>query len=186
MPVLPLEPFVFPEHLLEDAGQVLAVPGNWWVLHTKPRAEKAVARKLHRKDIAFFLPLFERRRRSTNRSASVHMPLFPGYLFLRGDGDARLAALETDLIANCLPVLDAAALQADLARVYRLMQSEAPLHPENYVLPGTLVEIVDGPLAGLKGKVIRRGRQLRFFVEVRMLRCGVSVELDRWMFQPVS
>jgi hypothetical protein len=48
------------------------------------------------------------------------------------------------------------------------------------------VEIVAGPLAGLEGRLLRRGKGLRFTVEVRMLKQGVSVEVERWMFRPLA
>jgi len=186
MPVLPLEPYVYPEHLLGGDGRAFTEPGEWWVLHTKPRVEKSLARRLHRNNVPFFLPLFERSNRLKSRVTRAFVPLFPGYLFLRGDADARLIALESNFVARCLSVPDESRLQTDLTRVFQLMQTEAPLHPENRLFPGALVEITDGPLAGMTGKVIRRGKQLRFFIEVRMLQCGVSVELEQWMFQPVN
>jgi transcription antitermination factor NusG len=186
MPVLPLEPFVYPENLLGSDGQIFTDPGEWWVLQTKPRVEKSLARRLLRESVPFFLPLFERSHRLKSRVITAHLPLFPGYLFLRGDAEARLTALETNFVARCLPVADEARLQADLTRVFQMMGADAPLRPEPRLFPGARVEITDGPLAGMTGTVLRRGKQLRFFVEVRMLQCGVSVELERWMFQPVN
>ncbi|MCE9533575.1 MAG: hypothetical protein K8T89_20990, partial [Planctomycetes bacterium] len=183
MPVLPLEPFVHPEHLLSGGGLESIQPGNWWVLHTRPRAEKSLARRLLRQDAQFFLPLFPRVKCVGGRVHSTQVPLFPGYLFLRGDADVRLTALETNLVARCIPVVDEERLHASLASVYQLMLAEAPLHPENRIGPGTPVEIVDGPLTGLTGKIIRRGKSLRFVVEVELLQRGVSVEIERWMFR---
>ena len=85
---------------------------------------------------------------------------------------------------QCLEVTDQRQLWEDLARVQRLLQSEAELTPENRLSPGTPVEIIAGPFAGLAGKVEgRRGSQLRFFVEVRMLQQSVSVEIDSWMIE---
>ena len=182
MPVLPLEPFVFPNDLLEETAFFPSESHSWWVLHTKPRAEKALARRLLHDDISFFLPLSPR----TGRVVISHLPLFPGYVFLHGDGDDRVRALESTLIARCLRVTDGSRLRTDLARVYRMMQAEEPLHSESRMVAGTLVKIVDGPLAGLTGKILRRGKQLRFFVEVDLVQRGISGELDHWMFQPVA
>jgi transcriptional antiterminator RfaH len=114
------------------------------------------------------------------------MPLFAGYIFMHGDEDARLHALETNLIARCLPVPDQRRLHQDLAHVYHLVTSEAAMTPEDRLLPGTKVEIRHGPLAGLEGTVIRRGSQLRVFVEVQFLQRGVSVEIESWMLEQVG
>ena len=58
--------------------------------------------------------------------------------------------------------------------------------PEERLEPGDAVEIIKGPFDGLSGKVLRRGKQLRFVVEVQFLRQAVSVELESWMIQPAS
>jgi hypothetical protein len=114
-----------------------------------------------------------------------YLPLFPGYVFLHGATEARGHALETGLVSRCLNVVDQVGLHRDLARVYRLITSGAPLLPEEQLEPGSLVEIVLGSLAGLQGKVIRRGKQLRLVVEVELLQRGVSVEIDSHMVQAI-
>ena len=50
----------------------------------------------------FFLPLHERHWRNRGRQFRSYLPLFPGYVFLRGTADERLKALETNLVANVL------------------------------------------------------------------------------------
>ena len=185
MPLLPPGPVIFPEHLLR---QPPAEEGAacWWVLHTRPRAEKTLARKCRERDLPFFLPLYRKRWVREGRHLASHLPLFPGYLFLHGDGAARAAALQTNLVAQALPVADQARLWADLSRVYRLVTSAAPLAPERCLPAGTPVEITGGPLAGLEGKVLRHGRRLRLVVEVRFLQQAVAAEIESWMIQPRS
>ena len=144
MPLLPLEPFLFPDGLLTDgAGDGLDWPGCWWVLHTRPRAEKSLARCLLRRAVPFFLPLYKREWRSHGRARGSHLPLFPGYVFLHGDGQARLDALATNHVAGVLPVGDQPRLFSDLERVYRLMQAGAPLTPEERLEPGDTVATKD-------------------------------------------
>src|SRR5262245_27316448 len=105
MPVLPLEPCVFPDNLFEGPAPPDGA-GRWWALHTRPRAEKSLARKVRGRGVAYFLPLYPKRLRSRGRLLSSYLPLFPGYVFLHGDEQARLHALETNLVANCLTVGD--------------------------------------------------------------------------------
>jgi transcription antitermination factor NusG len=66
------------------------------------------------------------------------------------------------------------------------MISGEPLTPEERVQPGDWVEITGGPLEGLQGKVIRRGKHLRLFVEVQFLQRGASVEIDGSMIRPAE
>ncbi len=186
MPSLPLEPFVFPGDLLSEPANGRENYGRWWVLHTRPRAEKSLARNFLRQTLPFFLPLFKRQWRSPGRRLLCsYVPLFPGYVFLCGDHQARLVALETNLVARVLTVEDQLQLHVDLARVYQLMTAGLPLTPEERLDPGTFVEIVSGPLAGLEGKILRRGKHLKLVIEVQFLQRGVSAELEGWMIRPL-
>lgn len=185
MPLLPLEPFLYPDDLLQDDPRADSAAACWWCLQTKPRVEKCLARRFLGRRIAFFLPLYSREWRTRGRLMRSHVPLFPGYLFLHGDTQARLQALETNLVVSCLPVTDQHRLHTDLARVHRLMAASLPLTPEERLAPGTPVRITTGPLAGHEGTILRRGKQLKFVVEVQFLQRGVSVEIDDTMIQPL-
>lgn len=184
MPLLPLEPFLFPDELLNQPAPGDEEPERWWVLHTRPRAEKALARKLLRRNVPFFLPLHRRQWRSRGRLLSSYMPLFPGYLFVRGDAGTAHRALETNLIARILSVGDQARLHTDLGRIHRLIAAGAPLTPEDRLSPGTPVAITRGSLAGLEGTILRRGKDLKLVIEVEFLQRGVSVEVESWMIEP--
>jgi transcriptional antiterminator RfaH len=183
MPLLALEPFIYPEHLLDQPANCDVGTGRWWVLHTRPRAEKTLARRLHDRRMSYFLPLYQRQWKKGGRAFRSFLPVFPGYVFLHGDDQARIAALETNLVAQALPVDDQWQLHADLFRVHRLLTTGAAVTPEERLGPGDTVEVVKGPFAGLTGKILRHGKQLRFVVEVQFLRQAVSVELESWMVQ---
>jgi transcriptional antiterminator RfaH len=185
MPLLQQEPCIFPESLLQGP-LAQAGPGSWWVLHTKPRAEKSLARRLLRRNLAFFLPVYHRQWRTAGRLRSSYLPLFPGYLFLFGTAEARLYSLETSLVVRPLEVKNQDQLHDDLRRVYQLVLSGSPLAPQERLAPGSAVEILSGPLAGLEGKILRQGKHLKFLVEVRFLQQGVAVEIESWMFRPIA
>jgi transcription antitermination factor NusG len=184
MPLLPAEPCLYPADLF--AGPDPPDGGVWWVLHTRPRAEKAVARSLFSGGVAFFLPVYEFTRRTGGRRQTSQLPLFPGYVFLRAEDEGRTRALETNQVATCIPVPDQGQLRQELESVHRVMTSGVPIGPEAQLVPGAAVTIARGPLAGLRGKVLRRGNRLTLVVEVNLLRQGVSVEIESWMVEAVS
>lgn len=185
MPVLPAELFVYPEDLFSGPLESDGDRKRWWALHTRPRAEKALARRLVSQRISFFLPHYERRRRLQRRLVRALLPLFPGYLFLRTSDEGRRKALETNLVAASLHIQEQEQTSAELAKIFRLIVSGAPLSPEARLRPGMRAEITAGPLCGLQGNVIRRGKALRFVIEVDFLQRGASVEIDASMIQPV-
>ncbi len=178
MPALPPEPDVFPEDLFR-APKLQEHPGRaWWVMHTRPRQEKSLARQLHSRRIPFYLPLFARRRPWRGNVTTSYLPLFTGYLFLLANRDERIAALSTSRVVQPLRVVGQEELWRDLTQVHRLIASGAPLMPEDRLCPGALVEITSGPLAGLQGKIHSAASGRRFVVQVDFIQRGASVLLD--------
>jgi transcriptional antiterminator RfaH len=186
MPLLEAEPCLFPDTLFTDPLALSAGEGRWWVLYTRARMEKALARKLRAKGLPFYLPLYEHTLKSGGRTRSSYLPLFTGYVFLHGDASARVAALETNLLSSVIPVTDQERLFSDLCRVERVLGGDAPVEPETAVPTGALVEITEGPFKGLSGKVARRGAQTRLVIEVEFLRRGVSVEVEDWALRVLA
>jgi transcriptional antiterminator RfaH len=180
VPLLPPEPNVCPQDLFDRPQEELAAGEGrrWRVLHTKPRQEKSLARQLHRSGVPFYLPLVARRLLVRGRVQSSYLPLFPGYLFLLGDAQERVAALATSRVVRTLEVPHQAGLWHDLRQVSRLIASGAPVTPEARLVPGDLVEIRSGVLAGLTGKVLRVASKTRFVVQVNFIQQGASVELE--------
>jgi len=185
MPILAREPDAFPEDLLEQTELAHDADQLWWALHTLPRREKELMRRLAAMRVRFYTPLAASRSRSgTGRVRTAYVPLFPGYVFLHGDEDDRHTAMTTNCVLRWLAVPDQDTLTHDLRQISRLIRSGAPLHPVDRMLAGTPVEITHGPLAGLEGKVIRRNQQSTLLIEVHFLQRGASVEIEDWMVEP--
>jgi transcriptional antiterminator RfaH len=136
--------------------------------------------------LSYFLPLHRRRWKHRGRAFNSHLPLFPGYLFLFGDANARQSAWQTNLVIQVLTVPDQQRIHEDLARVHRLLASGEPVTPEDRLRPGTKVVISRGSFVGLEGTILRRDAQLRFVVEVQLLQRGVSLEVEEWMFETLG
>jgi transcription antitermination factor NusG len=193
VPILQREPDVHPADLFEPApgGTRAAVPDAgagrpWWVAHTRSRQEKLLARHLRARDVPCYLPQRERRTTSGGKVRTAHLPLFPGYVFLRGAGAERLAAYGSGVVVRLLEVPDQAAIERELGALWRLQSSGAPLVPWSYLGPGDEVEIVDGPLKGWTGIVLREKGSLRLVVSVTFLRQSVAAEVDREIVAPLT
>ena len=70
-------------------------PDSWYALYTKHQHEKAVARNLSCKGFEVFLPLYAAARNWKDRIKLLSLPLFPCYVFLRGDLGRRLDIITT-------------------------------------------------------------------------------------------
>jgi transcriptional antiterminator RfaH len=183
MPILPAEPDLHPPNLWELGGP--GAPGElWWCLHTKPRQEKAVARDLKLQDIAYYLPqVVKVDRTPRGRKIQSIIPLFTGYVFLRGNEYARLEALRTKRLANLLEIYDQETLINDLRQVHQMLSSGLTVLPELDAPVGTRVRIKTGPLMGIVGTVIRRSKRDQFVAVVNFLGRGATVELEDWQVE---
>ena len=185
MPVLLPEPNAFPDGLFVPETDV-AVDRRWWVLHTRARQEKSLARHLFQARVPFYLPLIAKRGVARGHIFTSQIPLFPGYVFLLGRREERLVALTTNRVVHSLEVADQIKLWYDLSQVWRLIESGAPITPEDHLEPGVFVEIQHGALAGLKGRIIRAASGRRFVVEVDFIHRGASVMLDDFNLLPID
>jgi len=185
MPLLPSETNLHPSDLLDRPTD----PDNearWWVVHTRPRAEKNLARKLLAHRLGFYLPTRHQTWRSNGRLFGSHLPLFPGYVFLHARPEDRGDVLSTRMVANFLPVPEQAELGEDLQRVHRILSAGLPVEHQAALPPGTPVEVVGGVLHGLTGTVVRSGRRTGVYIQVRLIGQGVLVELDPRLLRPVK
>jgi transcriptional antiterminator RfaH len=172
------EPNCFPEDLLSSAEAHPQAGRAWLVAHTKPRQEKALARQMYDARLPFYLPLTPRRCVIRGKVRYSHVPLFPGYVFLQVGPEERISALATGRVVRCLTVPEQDAFRRDLWQLTRLLGSGLAVDAEERLKPGDEVTIQYGPLAGLKGTVVREASGRRFVVRVDFIHKGASVLLD--------
>lgn len=184
MPILPCEPSIFPDDLLERDSTCTEM--QWRVLHVKPRQEKSLARDLIAREIGFYLPTVRRITRSSGRVRTSEVPLFDGYLFLCSDRDQYVTALSTSRVVRALDVQDQGRVRFDLRQLKRLLDLETDVFREERLVPGLPVEIVDGPLCGVRGTIVRAANGPRFVVSVDFIRQGASVTIDASLLRPLG
>jgi transcription antitermination factor NusG len=189
MPILAEQPCLYPEYLLVDptAIELEGPPSerNWWVIYTKSRQEKSLARDLLGYRIPFYLPQIPRDHLARGRRVRTHVPVFPGYVFLFGSPDERVGALRTNRTSRILPVSAQDELLRDLRQLANLISLGAPLSVEQRLSPGRLVRIRRGSLAGFEGTVFQRRGSNRLMVAINFLQQGVSIEINDFMVEPI-
>jgi transcription antitermination factor NusG len=186
MPILALEPQLYPSDLFAAKGANRSEKRVWSVLHTRPRQEKSLARTMHAAQIPYYLPLLPHSVRVRNRMMTSYIPLFPSYLFLFAEPEERIAALATTRVVNSIRVADQEKLLRDLGQINGLLGAGLPVRAEDRLAPGVKVEIQSGPLAGLKGKIVHETSRQRFVVEVDFIQRGASVVLDGTTLAPMK
>ncbi len=185
MPILAKETSLYPPSLLDDV--LLPSSQNcWWAIYTKSRQEKALARFLLSREIPFYLPTVDRTSLIRGRKVRSSNPLFAGYMFLYGSQEERTQCFQSNRISSILPVHDQQQLSNDLKDICRLTESEFALTVESRLEPGQRVRVHSGVFQGLEGVIVTRRGKTRLAINVDFLQQGASVEIDDFLFEPIS
>ncbi len=160
--------------------------GQWWVVHTRSRNEKALAHDLISKDISYFLPMSWKIRRRSRRTIRSFLPLFSGYLFFCGQEEQRVELLKTNRVAHLIEVNDQQQLLDELVQIDQALRTGAPLTPHKYIKKGQRCRVIAGPLIGLEGIVIRSKNATRLVLQIDMLGQAASVEIDVDMMEALD
>jgi transcriptional antiterminator RfaH len=177
------EPDVYPPNLFET----IAPWDLWWVVYTISRQEKQLMRKLRASGARHYGPQYTRRTKApSGRIRTSQQLLFPNYVFLTGDEQARELALKTNCVSRVVPVSDCRKLVADLAQIRALIATGAPLTPEERLEPGDRVRVRNGAFKGFEGVVIQRDGQRRLVIAVSFTSQGASVRLDECQLQQID
>lgn len=175
MPILPRESDIFPEDLFDLPVE----EAPWEIAHVRSRQEKTVARVLLDGGKPFYLPQMQQKKKTSGRTFVSHLPLFPGYIFLRRVKGLRETLWRTNAVVNMLTVPDQAQLTGELLQIRQLQVSGAMLTPRVDLVPGDAVRITEGVFSGYHGIVMEERGALRLIVSVSTIRKSVTVEFPR-------
>jgi transcription antitermination factor NusG len=153
---------------------------HWFAAYTTCRHEKRVARHLEERGIEHFLPTYRTQRRWKDGSrVTLNLPLFPGYVFVRICGSARVRVLEVPGVVSMIGTASSPIPLPDL-EIDTLRTGLDPLRVEPHPLltVGQRVRIKIGALAGIEGIVIRRKGGFRLVLTLDLLMQSIAIEVD--------
>jgi transcription antitermination factor NusG len=166
--------------------EIVGLPGLWHLLHTKSRQEKALAESLAGRGIGAYLPMVEVTRTYGRRKAQVELPLFPGYLFLKGGLDQAYEADRTKRVAGIITVIDQSRLEEELRSISKVLASRVSLDPFPFLRKGVRVVVRAGPLMGVEGLVESRLKRDRLILQIEVLGQATSLEIDGALLELVE
>lgn len=162
------------------------VERRWMVLHTRARQEKAVARHLEAAGVEYDLPLVERVTVTRGRKHRSEIPLFTGYVFVKGEKQDAYDAIATKRVASFIEVRDQEILESELQRIHAAIESGLPIEEFPQLAIGQRARVTKGPLMGTEGIVIEEARRTCLVLHVEILGRGASVEIERDLLEPVE
>ncbi len=153
---------------------------RWYAAYTSANTEKRVAGQLDVRDVEHFLPLYASLRRWKDRSVRLHVPLFPGYVFVRLALRDRLRVLQIPSVVrlvgfNGLPT----ALPDEEVEILRSgLSQRLRAEPHPFLTVGRRVRIKSGSLQGLEGILLRRKSNLRVVLSIALIHRSIAVDVD--------
>ena len=154
----------------------------WLVFYTKARWEKKVYSNLGRFGFKAFLPLVKELHQWSDRKKKVEVPLFRSYIFVQTDFSKVEEVLKVPGIAwnirmDSKPAVlrdtDKDLLEKALETGYQLTESLT----ENFEV-GEEVEVTQGPLQGIKGRVLKGGNQ-QLLIRVESLDKSIKIQIPK-------
>ena len=159
----------------------------WSAVYTRHQHEKTVAGMLTTKGFDVFLPLYESVRRWKDRRKLLCLPLFPGYVFVRGVVGRRLPVVMTPGVNMILCQGDEVATipEEEIQAIRRTVDGNFHVEPHPFLRCGEQVRVIRGALSGIEGILVRKKGGFRLVLSVAMLSQSVAVEVDAADIEPV-
>ncbi|MGO9678973.1 MAG: transcription termination/antitermination protein NusG [Candidatus Sulfotelmatobacter sp.] len=162
------------------------IDNRWLAVQVTVGREFATALSISRRGYQEFVPSYDQMVRGSTRTKQS--PLFPGYVFVRFDaqnthpiltspGVVRIVGLGT----HPTPIED-----SEIEALQIATRSDGNCSPCAFMAIGQQVEIREGPLCGVKGRLIRWKNKSRLVISVSVLMQSVSVELDSYNAAPAQ
>jgi transcription termination/antitermination protein NusG len=167
-----------------EAEKTPSKSARWHALWTRSHCERLVWDQLTAKGFHVFLPTVDVWSRRAGVRHRIHIPMFPGYLFLRHALE-KASYIEVRKTRGLVCVLgeqwDSLAVVPDceIEAIQAVRQARIPVFPHAYLRDGQRVRITRGPLADVEGMLVRQDpRKGLLVLSVELLRRSVAVEVD--------
>jgi|SRR5947209_251809 len=153
---------------------------SWFAIQVAPRHEKKVATMLGYKGYEQFVPTYESRRKWSDRSKVIELPLFPSYVFCKIHHKAANGLILTTpgvlrvvgFGGKPYPIAD------DEIDAIRKLTLCADVSPVTYLKVGQKVRITSGPLSGVTGILAQIKNRNRVVISVDLIMKSIAVDVD--------
>jgi len=159
--------------------------GQWYVVHTRSRFEKALACDLLRLGINYYLPMRLKTYISSGKKRRSMLPLFTSYLFYCSqDVEDKSKVFQTGRAVSIMDVVERERFVKELSAIEAAITNNSSLEAFENIPIGRRCRVISGALLGTEGVAIEcRPDKARVVLEVSVLGKGVVMEIDRSMLE---
>jgi transcription antitermination factor NusG len=160
---------------------------QWYALQTHSRHEKQVRDRLLAVGIEPLLPLGKQYRQWSDRKVWTTLPLFSGYCFANFALAGSLAVLKTPGVVRIVGAVRPEPIPTEEIAVFQQVSSVNPMmEPCDYLTEGAWVEVIRGPLIGLRGQLVRRMNHHGLVIRASLLQQAALIHIGTDEVAPVQ
>ncbi len=155
---------------------------NWYVLYTKPKAEKSAETSLQKKGFETYLPCISTIRQWSDRKKKVIEPMFKSYLFVRTSAQLLYQTLQDDFIVYAIKFNNTPAIvreeEIDVIKKIEIGCSNIEVVDHIYQ-KGEYVKIIDGPFKGTSGILCKNKDKNKVAIKINSLAHFIIIEIPK-------
>jgi transcription antitermination factor NusG len=155
---------------------------QWFAIRTSGKWEARTCAELSNRGVEVYLPVCGVKHQWSDRAKTIEQPLFPGYFFCRFHLPDRVRILRAPGVRQIIGYgrTPAPISEDQLDNLKALVASHHELSPWPYLKAGQQIQIVCGPLAGVRGFVVRAEKgAVRLVASLDLLQRSVATVIDR-------
>jgi transcription elongation factor/antiterminator RfaH len=167
---------------MKDIESTYELSRAWYALHTKSRFENVVNDGLSKKSMEVFLPKIKVKSKRRDRRLMIHVPLFPGYIFVKTDLNPteHIEILKTTgavrLVGNNNGPLSITDQTIDSLKI--MVSTDQLIETGSRFKKGDRVMVVEGPFSGVVGTFVSYKGRGRVLVNIEALGQYAAVDVS--------
>jgi transcriptional antiterminator NusG len=168
---------------VSDADEQL----RWYALRTRSRHEKQVRDRLAAQGVERLLPTLTRLSQWKDRKKAIELPVFAGYCFARFTWRDHLLVQKVPGVVNIVGsgIKPEAISDEEIGALKNLVDSALSYDAHPYLREGMAVEVIRGPLQGVRGILLRKDKRYRLVISVHLIKQAAAVEIDAADVMPI-
>ena len=159
---------------------------KWIAVYTKSRHEKVVIQELENKNIEAYCPIFKERRQWSDRKRWVEFPLFRSYVF------AKIELKNSIYILQAMGVHHIIKFQGNISiipneiiqNIKSMIDGDFTVEQVEYFVKGDEVIVVEGPLKGMEGIVVKIKNENKLVLKVAAIQQAIAVQIHPGYLKP--
>jgi transcription antitermination factor NusG len=168
---------------------IAATEMAWYAVRTRPRHEKRVHLELQEKAIKSFLPVYAENHIWSDRQQTVHVPLFPGYVFARiaNELEHRVRVLRTQGVMSFVGFRGMGVVIPDeqIHAIQSIVSARILFGPYAFLNVGQRVRIVGGSLDGIRGIISEKKGESSLVISIELIQRSVAIRVEGLRVEPI-